>query len=44
MIKEEGAKGFAKGVLPRVLSTVPSSAISWSIYETIKRHLTQKNS
>jgi hypothetical protein len=39
MVKEEGARGFVKGVFPRVLSTVPSSAVSWSIYETIKRHL-----
>lgn len=42
MLREEGLRGFTKGTFPRVLSTMPSSAISWSIYETIKRHLSSQ--
>jgi hypothetical protein len=42
--KEEGLKGFSKGVFPRILSTMPASAISWSIYETIKRKLENNHS
>jgi len=36
---EEGFKGFYKGVLPKIFSTVPSSAISWSTYEILKKLL-----
>ena len=39
IMKEEGIRGFAKGVLPRIISTAPSSAVSWSVYEIIKRSL-----
>jgi solute carrier family 25 iron transporter 28/37 len=37
IVKEEGFKGFVKGVGPKIISSTPSSAISWSIYEMIKR-------
>ena len=39
ILTEEGIKGFRKGVLPRIISTAPSSAVSWSVYEIIKRSL-----
>ncbi len=39
MIKEEGLKGFFKGTLPKIASSVPSSAISWGSYELIKRFI-----
>jgi len=41
IIKEEGFKGFTKGMLPRMLNQAPSAAISWSTYEIAKSHLTK---
>lgn len=32
----EGARGFFKGVRPRVVTTMPSTAICWSAYEACK--------
>jgi solute carrier family 25 protein 39/40 len=32
-------KGFFKGVVPRMMANVPSCAISWGTYETIKYFL-----
>jgi solute carrier family 25 (mitochondrial iron transporter), member 28/37 len=37
--KQEGAIGFFRGVVPRVLSHTPAVAISWTTYETVKRYL-----
>jgi len=34
-----GWRGFFKGLLPRVLFTMPGTAISWSVYEFFKHHL-----
>ncbi len=42
IFKEEGLRGFFKGGLPRVLSQAPSSAISWSAYEMLKKMLNSK--
>jgi len=39
ILKEEGAKGFVKGVVPRILTHAPSSAVSWTAYEMIKKFL-----
>ena len=36
---EEGFRGFFKGTIPKIISTVPSSAISWSVYEILKKYL-----
>ena len=36
LLKKEGARGFFKGVGPRVLTTMPSTAICWSAYEASK--------
>lgn len=37
--KEEGLKGFTKGVFPRILGQAPSAAVSWATYESIKNWL-----
>ena len=34
--RREGLKGFFKGVRPRVITTMPSTAICWSAYEACK--------
>jgi len=34
--KREGFRGFFKGVKPRVVTTMPSTAICWSAYEACK--------
>lgn len=34
--RREGINGFFKGVRPRVLTTMPSTAICWSAYEACK--------
>ncbi|KAK0610479.1 mitochondrial carrier domain-containing protein [Bombardia bombarda] len=36
LLRREGVKGFFKGVGPRVLTTMPSTAICWSAYEASK--------
>jgi hypothetical protein len=43
IFKEEGLRGFTKGVFPRILAQAPSSAISWASYEMIKRLLVRHN-
>jgi solute carrier family 25 (mitochondrial iron transporter), member 28/37 len=35
----EGAAGFFRGMLPRLLSHTPAVAISWTTYETAKKYL-----
>src|SRR5690606_299672 len=34
--EKQGLRGFAKGMKPRVLSHMPSTAICWSVYEYFK--------
>jgi len=43
IFKEEGLRGFTKGLLPRVVTQAPSAAISWTTYELVKK-LLLKNS
>ncbi|KAF5398122.1 Mitochondrial iron transporter 1 [Paragonimus heterotremus] len=38
----EGARGFLRGAGARVLSAVPGTAISWSVYEYFKRYWKDK--
>jgi len=38
-MREDGFKGFFRGLSARVLMLAPSSAISWASYETIKHYL-----
>lgn len=36
LFRREGVRGFFKGVRPRVITTMPSTAICWSAYEASK--------
>lgn len=36
LYRREGVRGFFKGVRPRVITTMPSTAICWSAYEFSK--------
>lgn len=36
LYRREGLRGFFKGVRPRVVTTMPSTAICWSAYEASK--------
>ena len=36
MYQREGLRGFFKGVRPRVVTTMPSTAICWTAYEASK--------
>ena len=40
--REEGFRGFFKGVFPRMVSQAPAAAISWSAYEMAKKFLNGK--
>lgn len=42
ILKEEGARGFVKGIFPRIMAQAPSSAISWTAYEMMKKFLNTK--
>jgi solute carrier family 25 iron transporter 28/37 len=42
ILREEGPKGFVKGLLPRVIAQAPSSAVSWTAYEMMKKYLNNK--
>ncbi|KAG2435115.1 hypothetical protein HXX76_007200 [Chlamydomonas incerta] len=39
MWAEEGARVFMSGVVPRILQLAPGTALSWVIYEPVKRFL-----
>ncbi|KAI0148510.1 mitochondrial RNA-splicing protein MRS3 [Xylariaceae sp. FL1272] len=41
--QREGARGFFKGVRPRVVTTMPSTAICWSAYEASKAYFIRTN-
>ena len=43
IMKEEGIRGFTKGMLPRIIAHAPSSAISWTAYEMIKKLLNRRS-
>ena len=44
IIREEGLKGFLRGLAPRMLLHAPAVAISWTTYETIKSLLSNDKS
>ncbi|KAK3348048.1 mitochondrial carrier domain-containing protein [Neurospora tetraspora] len=44
LYRREGVKGFFKGLKPRVLTTMPSTAICWSAYEASKAYFIHQNS
>lgn len=39
----EGFRGFFKGIRPRVVTTMPSTAICWSAYEASKAYFIRRN-
>ncbi|OBT47979.1 hypothetical protein VE00_01686 [Pseudogymnoascus sp. WSF 3629] len=41
--EREGYRGFFKGVKPRVITTMPSTAICWSGYEACKAYFIRRN-
>ncbi|KKA29294.1 hypothetical protein TD95_002514 [Thielaviopsis punctulata] len=43
LFAREGLKGFFKGVGPRILTTMPSTAICWSAYEFSKAYFIKRN-
>lgn len=42
IIREEGPKGFLRGLAPRMLLHSPAVAISWTTYETVKSFLSNE--
>jgi hypothetical protein len=43
IFKEEGYKGFLRGLTPRTLQHAPAVAISWTTYETMKKLLSSES-
>lgn len=43
IIKEDGAVGFMRGIVPRMLVQAPSVAVSWTAYESMKLFLIGDN-
>jgi len=43
LYRREGFRGFFKGVRPRVVTTMPSTAICWSAYEACKAYFIKQN-
>ncbi|KAK7943236.1 mitochondrial carrier domain-containing protein [Apiospora hydei] len=43
LYQREGIRGFFKGVKPRVVTTMPSTAICWSAYEASKAYFIRRN-
>lgn len=39
IVKEEGAAGLAKGMIPRIAWTAPASAITLAVYEAVSKRL-----
>ncbi|KAG9250141.1 mitoferrin-1 [Emericellopsis atlantica] len=44
LLQREGFRGFFKGVKPRIITTMPSTAICWSAYEFCKAYFIKLNS
>ncbi|KAG9232346.1 mitoferrin [Amylocarpus encephaloides] len=43
LLQREGYAGFFKGVRPRVITSMPSTAICWSAYEASKAYFIRRN-
>ena len=43
MFKQEGAKAFYKGITPRVMRVAPGQAVTFTVYEFLKKHMEQSN-
>jgi len=44
ILREEGVRGFTRGLQPRLMSHIPSVATTWTTYEVIKRLLVEYDS
>lgn len=38
-LREEGYRGFYKGLFPNLLKVVPAASITYMVYETMKKSL-----
>ncbi|ROV89327.1 hypothetical protein VMCG_09630 [Cytospora schulzeri] len=43
LYRREGIRGFYKGIRPRIVTTMPSTAICWSAYEFSKAYFIRQN-
>lgn len=43
MFKQEGAKAFYKGITPRVMRVAPGQAVTFTVYEYLKKKLEDSN-
>lgn len=43
LYQREGVRGFFKGMRPRVVTTMPSTAICWTAYEASKAYFIRRN-
>lgn len=41
LYRTRGVSGFFRGIRPRVVSNMPSTAISWTVYEMAKHYITR---
>jgi solute carrier family 25 (mitochondrial iron transporter), member 28/37 len=40
--KNEGPRAFSRGIIPRMMINIPSTALSWGTYEIVKGFLKDK--
>jgi solute carrier family 25 (mitochondrial citrate transporter), member 1 len=43
MFRQEGAKAFYKGITPRVMRVAPGQAVTFTVYEFLKKHMEQSD-
>ena len=43
MFRQEGAKAFYKGITPRVMRVAPGQAVTFTVYEWLKKHMEQSH-
>ena len=43
MWRQEGAKAFYKGITPRVMRVAPGQAVTFTVYEFLKKHMEQSS-
>ena len=42
LYQQHGLSAFTKGIMPRMMINVPSTALSWGTYEVVKGFLTKE--
>lgn len=42
IFRDEGIRGFYRGIMPTLLRTVPAAVLTLSSYEKVKEHLTDR--